>query len=191
MKKTLRNKICSDLRESHITWKVIILFIPIAFLTYFFHEFGHWTFGELLGNDMTLSLNNSAPKSGHFINESHACWSAIGGPVFTIIQAVVFLCITWITKSVYAYSFTFFAVFSRFFSIVFGGITLQDEARIASMTDTNQYIIAAIVLTILILILWRCSRIMKLNVKAIGYFTVLGTIAMLIVIGVNELFVVK
>ncbi len=191
MTKTFRNKIGNDLKESQINWKVIILFIPIAFVTYIFHEFGHLIFGELLGNDMTLSLNNSAPKSGYFINESHACWSAMGGPVFTIIQAFVFLLITWITKSIYAYSFAFFAIFSRFFSIVFGGINLQDEGRIASMTDTNKYIIAAIVLTILFLILWRCNRIMKLNMKAIGYFTVLGTFAILIVIGVNELITVK
>lgn len=187
MQETFRNKISNDLKESHINWNVIILFIPIAFITYIFHEFGHWIFGELLGNDMTLSLNNSSPKSGYFINGSHALWSVIGGPFFTIIQAFVFLLITWITKSIYAYSFTFFAIFSRFFSIVFGGINLQDEARIASMLHTDKYLIAAIVLTILFLILWRCNRIMKLNTKAIGYFTVLGTFAILIVIGVNEL----
>jgi len=138
-------------------------------------------------NDMSLSLNNSAPKSGYFINESHALWSAIGGPVFTIIQALVFLFITRITKSIYAYSILFCAVFSRFFSIVFGGIDLQDEARIALMLEMNKYAIAAIVLTLLMLILWAGNRMMKLNMKAIGYFTVLGTIAVLIVIGVNEL----
>ncbi|HAM98443.1 MAG TPA: hypothetical protein DCQ26_07505 [Marinilabiliales bacterium] len=191
MKGTISNKIRNDLKESQINWKVAILMMPIAFITYIFHEFGHWTFGELLGNDMTLSLNNSAPQSGYFINESHALWSAVGGPVFTIIQAFVFLLITWITKSIYAYSFTFFAIFSRFFSIVFGGIDLQDEARIASMLGTDKYIIAAAVLTILFLVLWRCSRIMNLNTKAVGYFAVLGTFAILIVIGVNELVMIK
>jgi len=191
MKETFCKRISIDLKESQINWKVIILFIPIAFITSIFHESGHWIFGELSGNDMTLSLNNSAPKSGYFINDYDALWSAIGGPVFTMIQAFVFLFITWITKSIYAYSFTFFAIFSRFFSIVFGGINLQDEARIASMMDTNKYIIAAIVLTILFLILWRCNRIMKLNTKAIGYFTILGTIAILIVIGVNELIMIN
>jgi len=191
MKETFFNKICKELKESQINWNVIILFIPIAFFTYIFHESGHWLLGELSGNDMTLSLNNSSPKSGYFINDSHALWSAIGGPVFTIIQALVFLLITWKTKSIYAYSIVFFAVFSRFFSIVFGGIDLQDEAGIASMLDTNKYIIAAIVLTILFLILWRCNRIMKLNTKAVGYFTVLGVFAILIVIGVNELIMIK
>jgi len=72
---------------------------PIAFITYTIHEFGHWTFKKLLGNDMTLCLNNSAPQSGCFINGSHTLRSSIGGTVFTIIQALVFSLIVWITKS--------------------------------------------------------------------------------------------
>ena len=191
MKDTLISKIRTDLKESQINWKVVISFIPIAFITYIFHEFGHWTFGELLGNDMALSLNNSTPKSGYFISESHALWSAIGGPVFTIFQGLIFLLIVRITNSIYAYSIAFFAVFSRFFSIVLGGINLQDEARIASMLDINKYLVAAIVLTILLLILWKCSRIMNLKMKSVGYFSVIGVFAMLIVIGTNELTVIK
>lgn len=191
MIKNFSNSVRNDLTESQIDWKVIIAFIPIAFITYLFHEFGHWTFGELSGNDMIMSLNNSTPKNGQFINKSDALWSAIGGPFFTILQGFIFLVLTWLTKSIYAYSVTFFAVFSRFFTIVFGDINLQDEARIAAMLDWNKYMVAAIVLTILFLILWRSSRIMKLNMKAIGYFTVLGVFAILIVIVINELFMIK
>ena len=191
MKVTFNKRISADLKESQIDWKVIIAFIPIAFITYLFHEFGHWTFGELLGNDMSLSLNNSSPKNGHFIDDSDALWSAIGGPAFTILQGLLFLLLTWLTKSIYAYSITFFAVFSRFFSIIFGGINLQDEARIAAMLDLNKYLVVVIVLTLLFLILWRSNRIMKLNNKAIGYFTVLGVFAILIVIGLNELIMTK
>jgi len=40
MKEIIRNKISNDLYESHI----------------------NWIFGELLGNDITLSLNNSSSK---------------------------------------------------------------------------------------------------------------------------------
>ena len=191
MNGTFINRVNNDLKESKINWKVVFSFIPIAFFTYFFHEFGHWTLGELLGNDMTLNLNNSAPRNGHFINDSHALWSAIGGPFFTIMQGLIFLLIVMITNSIYAYSIAFFAVFSRFYSIVFGGIDLQDEARIASMLNINKYLIAAIVLTIVFLILWRCNRIMNLKLKSVGYFTVIGVFAILIVIGINELIMIK
>jgi hypothetical protein len=182
-------KICNDLNESQIDLKVFIAFIPIAFITYLFHEFGHWTFGELSGNDMLIGLNNCTPQIGSFIKDSDALWSAIGGPLFTIIQGIIFLLLTWLTKSVYAYSTAFFAVFSRFFSIIFGGLNLQDEGGISRLLDVNKYLVAAIVLIILSLILVRCSKIMKLEIKAIGYFTVLGVFANLIVIGVNDLII--
>lgn len=189
MIKTFIDRISNDLKESQISWRVTLALIPIAFFTYFFHEFGHWVFGEVLGNDMTISLNNSAPKSGHFINETSFLWSAIGGPVFTILLALLFLIFTQKTKSIYTYSVVFFAVFSRFFSIIFGGISLQDEARISSMLNLNEYLIAMIVLLILFMIQWRSNRIMSLKSKAVGYFTTLSVFAILLVIGVNELII--
>jgi hypothetical protein len=180
---TLRN----DLKESQINWNVMMAFIPIAFLTFLFHELGHWTFGAVLGNDMTISLNNSAPRNGNFINDTDALWSAMGGPVFTLIQALLFLLLTSITKSVYAFSIAFFAAFSRFYSLVFGGIKLQDEARISAMLDWNTFLVPAIVLILLFVILLQSIRIMKLSIKSTGYFVVLSVFAELLVIGVNKL----
>ena len=165
--------------------------VPVTFFTYLFHESGHWTLGELMGNNMTISLNNSAPESGHFINEFDALLSAIGGRLFTILQASVFLIVTKKTRSVYAYSIVFMAVYSRFFSIIFGRISLQDESGISSLLHLNQYLIALIVLLILFILLWRSSRIMNLNLKAIGYFITFGTFAMLMVIGLNALILYK
>lgn len=181
-KLAIAGKIANDLKESSISWKVAALFIPIAFCSYLFHESGHWLLGELAGNDMVLSLNCSAPKSGTFLSTSDALLSAIGGPLFTILQALAFLIVILITRSVYAYTVTFFAGFSRFFSLIFGGISLQDEARIAALLNINTYFIVAAVPAILFLILWHGTRIMKMNTKAVGYFTVLGVIAELVVI---------
>jgi hypothetical protein len=185
--KNMAHRISTDLKESRIGWKVTLAFIPIAFFTYLFHELGHWTLGELTGNTMTLSLNNSAPRNGFFTNDSAALWSAIGGPAFTILQGLLFLVLTWFTRSVYAFSVAFFAVFSRTFSILFGGLDLQDEARIASLMHISKYLVAGIVLAALLLIGWKCSRLMKLNGKALGYFVVLGVLAVLMVIGTNSM----
>lgn len=186
MKDTFIAEIKNDLKESQINREIIVAFIPIAFLSYVFHEFGHWTMGELLGTDMTLSINNSSPRNGYFTDGSDALWSAIGGPVFTILQGLICMLLIGLTKSVYAFSFIFFAAFSRFFAIVFGGIDRQDEAKIAALLDWNKYLVAAIVLTILFTILWRSHRMMKLNMKATGYYTVLSVGSILIVLGVNE-----
>ncbi len=37
--------------------RLLLLFIPVAYFSYLFHEFGHWSVGELLGNRMEYSLN--------------------------------------------------------------------------------------------------------------------------------------
>ena len=81
----------------------------------------------------------------------------------------------------------FFAAFSRFFSLVFGEFSRQDEARIAAMLDSGTYSVAIIVLVVLFLIVWRSSLLLKLNLKGIGYYTTLSTLSILLVIGVNEL----
>lgn len=189
MIKSFADRISNDLKDSQINWKVALTFIPIAFFTYLFHEFGHWIVGEILGNDMILSLNNSTARSGTYIKDTHNLYISMGGPVFTILQALIFLLFTQKTKSIYAYSFVFFAAFSRFFSIVLGGISLQDEGRISSILNINKYLVVMIVLLILFMIVWRCSRIMNLNMKAVGYFTTLSTLSMLLVIGVNKLII--
>ena len=184
-------KIKYDLKESQIDFKIVILFLPIAFGSFLFHEFGHWTLGEIFGNKMILSLNNAAPKSGVFIDKSSALWSAIGGPLFTIIQGLLFLYIIWGKKSVIAYSITFFAVFLRFYSVIFGGmVSLQDEVRISEMLEINKIIIPVIVLSILVWILWKANKIMKFDFKVTGYYTILGVFAILIVIGCNELIII-
>ena len=183
----LGRKILREFGDSKINAKVAMSFVPIAFLTYFFHESGHYAVGELLGNRMTLSLNNSTPVSGSFADESDALWSAIGGPAFTFLQGLIFLTIVYRTHSVYAFSILFFASFSRFFSLLFGGLSLQDEGRIANMLDVSPYLVAAIVLGLLAVIVWFASRAMNLGAKSIGHFVILSTVAMLLVIGTDQL----
>ena len=187
MKSSFAHKITTDLKESRISWQLTLAFIPIAFASYLFHELGHWTLGELTGNTMTISLNNSGPRKGVFNNDLAALWSSIGRPLFTILQAALFLMITRFTRSIYAWSVGFFAVFSRTFSLVFGGLDLQDEAHIASMLQVSKYLVAGIVLIILFLLLWKSTRLMKLKNKALGYFLVLGVVAVLLVIGANSM----
>lgn len=79
--------------ENKIIVRLYLLLMPIAFISYLFHEFGHWTVGEILGNEMILSLNYCWPKAGHYINESHDLYVGIGGPAFTILLAMFSLLI--------------------------------------------------------------------------------------------------
>jgi len=183
----LIKSIQKDITESKINREVALLFIPVAFLTYLFHESGHWIVGEMLGNDMVLSLNNANSHSGNYIGKTDGLYISMGGPLFTILQAIIFLALIEKTKSIYAYPVVFFAVFSRFFSLVLGEFSRQDEVRIAAMLDINKYTVAIIVVMVLFLALWRGSYLLKLNLKAIGYYTTLSTLSILMVIGINKL----
>jgi hypothetical protein len=95
--------------------RICLLFIPVAYLSYLFHEFGHWVIGELLGNKMVYSLNYVWPEKGQYISESHNLYVSIGGPAFTILLSILFLLIIEKYRTIYAYPFVFFQMFMRFF----------------------------------------------------------------------------
>ena len=156
--------------DSKIDLKLFLLFIPVAYISYLFHEFGHWTVGEILGNDMAYSLNYVWAKNGSYIDSSHDLYVSIGGPIFTLCQSIIFLLILQRYRTIYIYPFLFFPMFMRFFSIVLGGFSKQDEARISSILNIGTYTVAIIVLTILFLIVLRASQILRIDIKTNGFF---------------------
>ena len=173
--------------ENKIDLKLIFLFIPVAYISYLFHEFGHWIVGEILGNDMAYSLNYVWPKNGHYIDASHDLYVIIGGPAFTILQSIIFLMIFGKYRTIYVYPFMFFPMFMRFFSLVFGGFSKQDEARISAILELGTYTVAIIVLVILFLIVLRTNHILRINLKNNCYFFTISGICLLLVIGTYEI----
>lgn len=186
--KNMIKTISKDLQESRIDWKIMLLFLPVAFFTYLFHEFGHWIVGVSLGNQMVMSLNNSTTMSGSYLGVNDNLFISIGGPLFTILQAIMALVLIKRFKTIYALPFLFFAGFCRIFSDIFGGFNLQDESRIATMLDAGRYTVAIIVILILLLAILRGFLLLKINLKGAGYYTVISTLAILIVISFDKLF---
>jgi hypothetical protein len=168
--------------------KFFLLFIPIAYFSYLFHEFGHWTIGEILGIRMVYSMNYVWPKDGHYLQQSHNLYVSIGGPGFSMLQAVIALLIIEKCGTLYAYPFAFFPMFNRFFSDLLGGFSKQDEARIAALMGTGTYLVAMFVLAILLLIVIRCSYKLKIGAKTNGYIVTVSTVCQLLVIGTYKLF---
>lgn len=168
--------------------KLFLLFIPAAFASYLFHEFGHWTIGEVLGNEMVYSLNNASPKSDSYINASDNLYVSIGGPLFTILLSVLFLVIIEKFNTIYAYPFVFFQMFTRFFSLFLGVFSNQDEARISAILGIGTYTIAIVVLLILLLPVLRASYKLKINFKYNGYFFTMSTLSQLLVIATYKIF---
>lgn len=166
--------------------KFFLLFIPVAYGSYLFHELGHWSVGELLGNRMVYSLNYVWPREGHYVQESHGLYVSIGGPLFSVLQAVLALLIIEKLTAQYAYPIAFFPMFNRFFSLLLGGFSKQDEARISILMGTGTYLVAIIVLSILLLIVIRCSYKLGIESKTNGYIVTVSTVCQLLVIGTYE-----
>ncbi len=167
--------------------KIIFLFIPAGYITYLFHEFGHWIVGEFLGNDMVYSLNGVWPKTGNFINLSDSLYVSLGGPIFTILQSIIVLIIIEKFITIYAYPFIFFPVFTRFFTLILGGFSIQDEAKISTILNIGSYTTAIIVLVILLITLLRSSHKLKIGLKYNCYYMAISTACLLMVIQTYKL----
>ncbi len=162
--------------------KLFLLFIPVSYATYLFHELGHWVIGEVLGNSMVYSLNYVWPMNGRYINDSQEVFILIGGPVFTILLSILSLLVIERYKTIYAYPFVFFQMFIRLFSLVFGGFSNQDEAKISAILNLGTYTVAVVVLLLLFLIVLKASRTLRISLKNNAYFLTMSTLGALLVI---------
>jgi hypothetical protein len=173
--------------DKKVLLKIYLLFIPTAYISYLFHEFGHWIVGEVLGNKMIYSLNYVWPKDGHYIDTSHNLYVSIGGPAFTILLAIAFLLAIEKFAIIYMYPVVFFQMVLRFFSLVFGGFSKQDEARISSILGLGTYTVGIFVLLVLLLIALRASYKLKIDLKYNGYFFTVSILCQLMVIATYEI----
>jgi hypothetical protein len=169
-------------------FRFFLLLIPAAYLSYLFHELGHWSVGEILGNEMAYSLNYAWPKSGGYVHPNDGVLVSMGGPAFSIVQSLIALLIIEKYHTVNAYPFAFFPMFSRYFSLVLGGFEKQDEAQIAIMLGTWRYLVALIVLVTLTAIVARCSSRLGIALRK-NMFVITGSaVCQLLVIGTYKLF---
>jgi len=166
--------------------RFFLLFIPVAYGSYLFHELGHWTVGQLLGNQMVYSLNYVWPADGHYLHASDDLYVSVGGPAFSILQSIFALLIIEKYGTLYAYPFAFFPMFNRFFSLVFGGFGRQDEARISAILGIGTYVVAIVVLVTLVSIVMRCSYKLRIGFRTNTFVSTVSTACQLLVIGTYE-----
>jgi len=146
--------------ENRIKLKISLIFIPVAFFSYIFHEFGHWIIGEILGNNMALRLISVNPKYGDYI-ENTDFYVICGGVIFTVLLIIIFWFIIEKYKVIYAYPIVFFNFFFLA-SPLMTRFELQDLAKISAFFNVGKYTIALIVLIPLLLITWRASHDLKI-----------------------------
>ena len=165
--------------------KLALIFIPVAYFSFLFHELGHWLVGEILGNDMILSLNGTRPKSGQYI-ENTSFYITCGGVCFTILLIIIFWYVIEKYKIVYFYPIVFFNFFFRLFTFALR-FDSQDEAKISAFLGIGKYTIAIIVLISLFLITWRVSHVLKRNYKDNLLFVIVSVVCIFLILLTNEL----
>jgi len=151
--------------KSQTVIRLILTLLVAAYASFAFHELGHWLAGRLLGYEVAMDLNGTWIKGGQFTKVSHALYFYIGGPAFTLLQAVIALVIIERTKAVFVYPFVFFPAMMRVFPLAFRGYGAEDEARISAIMGLGTYTVGIVVCSILFVLLWRGSRTLKLNLK--------------------------
>jgi len=172
--------------DKKVKLKLALIFIPVAYFSMFFHELGHWTIGEIFGNDMALRLNGVSPKSGQYVENSHL-FVLFGGPCFTIFLSLIFWCVIEKYQIIYTYPVVFFNFFMRLFPLAIK-FDWQDEAKISELLGIGKYTVAIIVLILLLLITWRASRVLKLNYKDNILCVIVSIICIFLVIFTDDNF---
>ncbi|MGD0537658.1 MAG: hypothetical protein ABSC03_08430 [Verrucomicrobiota bacterium] len=165
-----------------------LLLLVAAYAHNLFHEFGHWLVGTILGNQMSMSLDGTWPTSGGYHQEWHSPAVGIGGPAFSILMALIAFIFVEKRRTVFAFPFLFFPLFSRLFALTLGGFAAQDEAGISASLEFGKYTAAIIVCSILLALVWKGSLTLKFGFIAINGWILGSTVCMLMVINTHKLF---
>lgn len=149
-----------------ITTKYSLITLIAVFLTFFFHEFSHWITGELLGYKMTMRLNYVSLTNG---GECKEFWEknliSAAGPIFTIIQGIIFYLIMKKYKNINIYPFLFLPFFMRLLAFSVSFISPNDEARISRDLGIGTYTLFIIVCLFLGILVYKISKKYLIDMK--------------------------
>jgi hypothetical protein len=148
-----------------ITPNYVLITLAAVATTWIIHEFAHWLTGELLGNDMAMTLNGGYPLAGEHKEHWHTILIDTAGPAVTIIQALI----AWlvIKKKNYIILFPFLAT-CFYMRLLAGGmnvINLNDEGRISNEIGLGTYTIPVLVVSLLFILVYTICRMKHLTAK--------------------------
>ncbi|WP_282042695.1 hypothetical protein [Winogradskyella flava] len=145
--------------------KYIGVMIIATFGTFFFHEMSHWIAYELLGYDAGFTLNGASVKDASItLTKAHRIITSASGPIFTIIQAIVFYFILKKYENIMLYPFLFLPFVMRLGATWANRFQPNDEGRISLDLGLNLYTISLIVVAFLLFLVFKISKKNKLSV---------------------------
>ena len=174
-----------------INFKYVLITLIAVIFTWMLHEFSHWSIGELLGNEMTMTLNTCYPKSGQYIQNWHATIISSAGPIITLIQAIIIYFLLKRKSERLLFPFLLTCLYMRFLAGVMNFINLNDEGRISKDLGLGTFTLPILVIGILLYLTYDISKAKGFTPKFITLTILLIMLFSSIIILTDQAFGVK
>lgn len=152
-----------------MTHKINLKYIFIVFIAVFastiFHELAHWSIGEILGNKMTATLNATNPVSGELLHEWNRNYITIAGPLFTVLQAILFYFLIIKYKKIELYPFVLFPFVMRLAAGLANFLSANDEGRLGLSFGIGLFTISIFVCSFLFYLVYKTTKEQKISIK--------------------------
>lgn len=156
-----------------INFTYILVTLLAVSATWLVHEFAHWGVGELLGNEMVMTLNTCYPIAGNYLADWHEVAISAAGPAITILQAFIFYFLLQKDKSTLLFPFLLTALYMRALAGVMNFINLNDEGRIGEQLGLGFFTLPFIVFGILFYLVYCIVTTKELGFKIVAGTTLL------------------
>ncbi|MGC6431232.1 MAG: hypothetical protein ACON5F_09340 [Jejuia sp.] len=156
--------------------------IIATFLTFFFHEMCNWMAYELMGYDAGFTLNTAGVKNSEIeLSKVQKIITSGSGPLFTILQAIVFYFLLKRRNNIMLYPFLFLPFVMRLGAGIANVFQPNDEGRISLYLGLNLYTISAIVVSFLFVLVYKTSKREQYGIKTNTFTFIMTLLLMLIV----------
>ncbi len=132
-------------------------------LTFVSHEFMHYLTGELLGNDMLMSLNKGYPKNGSYLQDWHFSVITLAGPLWTVLQAIAIFLLLRKKNIPSLFPFLVSPVLMRWIALFVSIRTPNDEARLSRDLGLTLWTLPAIICCFLLYLLFLTIKKNRYN----------------------------
>ena len=177
--------------EPKFSLKYLLFLFIAVFLSCFFHEFAHWITGELLGNRMSMSMNTVSTISENYKHAWHRNVVTSAGPLFTLIQAIVFYFILSKSPNIQLYPFLFFPFVYRFFAGLANMLEANDEGRLGLSWGIGLYTLSILISAFLLYLIFRYSKAHKLGLKFNLLNFLFCSLSLLLIVFADQYFKLK
>ena len=148
-----------------IDLKYIFLIFISVFASTILHEIAHWSIGEILSNKMIATLNGTYPLSGNYLHDWNRNYVTMAGPIFTILQAILFYFLILKYKRIELYPFLFFPFVFRVAAGLANLAGPNDEGRFGMSLGIGLFTVSIVVCSFLFYLVFKTSKRLNISLK--------------------------